>query len=114
MVVPAAAPQVHGFGAGSGNGTLQTYMPNYSVNNPSTGVQQAVGAAGRNNGLMNQGSQGFVDSIGQSLVQSMVGGGADGGGNGGGDSSASNSNSVLDVGSSVLSAVFGGSNSSGD
>ncbi|XXG87340.1 hypothetical protein AAC387_Pa11g2053 [Persea americana] len=112
-MVPVMGPQVHGLGAGSGSWTLQSHAPNYSVNSSSVGVSQAIGPGGRNDGLMNQAADVFIDSAGQNLVQSIVGGG-DGGGNGdGGSSSSSNSNSngVLDVGSSVLNAVFGGSSS---
>lgn len=111
-MVPVMGPQVHGLGAGSGSWTLQSHAPNYSVNSSSVGVSQAIGPGGRNDGLMNQAADVFIDSAGQNLVQSIVGGG-DGGGNGDGGSSSSNSNSngVLDVGSSVLNAVFGGSSS---
>ncbi|TYJ28237.1 hypothetical protein E1A91_A07G245900v1 [Gossypium mustelinum] len=68
--------------------------------------------AAAGNGLMGVAVQGFVEGaaqqVGQNLVQSLMGGGDDSN-NGGDNNSSSSSASMVDVGSSLLSGMFGNS-----
>ncbi|MBA0579661.1 uncharacterized protein LOC105768540 [Gossypium raimondii] len=93
-------------------GSAQSNLQYRNGGAPMNCQYQNNGAAA-GNGLMGVAVQGFVEGaaqqVGQNLVQSLMGGGGDSNNGGDNNSSSSSSASMVDVGSSLLSGVFGNS-----